>query len=96
MGTVTRNSLVELLQHEVGLSRLQASSFVEAMLGLFIETLIQGDNLKIVGFGTFGTREKAARMGRNPRSGEEALITARRVPYFRPSQTLRDRVNYTK
>ncbi|MDF7674970.1 integration host factor subunit alpha [Acetobacteraceae bacterium ESL0709] len=93
MASITRQSLIELLQKEVGLSRSQAAAFLGNMFGTFIEVLARGGTLKISGFGTFGTRKKAARIGRNPKNGKEAVITARCVPFFRPSQTLRDRVN---
>lgn len=93
MMSITRHSLIELLQKEEGLSRTHAASFLEVMFETIIEILSQGGTLKISGFGTFGTREKAERIGRNPKNGQEAVITARCVPFFRPSQTLRDRIN---
>ncbi|MXV44625.1 integration host factor subunit alpha [Saccharibacter sp. 17.LH.SD] len=93
MGTITRADLVELLQKENGFSRQEAVDFLEQMLELFIQTLEREDSLKLSGFGTFGVRSKATRVGRNPLTGEEALISARCVPFFRPSRFLREEVN---
>lgn len=93
MDTITRADLVDLLQKKSGFSRQEAMAFLEQMLELFAQTLEQGEGLKLSGFGTFGVREKTTRMGRNPLTGQEALISARRVPFFRPSRLLRDIVN---
>lgn len=93
MDTITRADLVELLQRESKFSRLEAVSFLEQMLELFAQTLEKGENLKLSGFGTFDVREKTTRIGRNPLTGQEALISARCVPFFRPSRLLRDVVN---
>ncbi|CDG33674.1 integration host factor subunit alpha [Parasaccharibacter sp. TMW2.1882] len=93
METIARADLIELLQEEHGFSRQQATLFLEKMFELFIQTLEQGKSLKISGFGTFAVRDKATRLGRNPLTGKEAIISARRVPFFRPSRLLRDSVN---
>ena len=93
METIARADLVELLQEEHGFSRQQAILFLEEMFELFVQTLEQGESLKISGFGTFAVRDKATRLGRNPLTGQEAVISARRVPIFRPSRLLRENVN---
>ncbi|MCX8666641.1 integration host factor subunit alpha [Acetobacteraceae bacterium B3987] len=93
METIARADLIELLQEEHGFSRQQATLFLEEMFELFVQTLEQGKSLKISGFGTFSVRDKAPRLGRNPLTGEEAVISARRVPFFRPSRLLRESVN---
>lgn len=93
METIARADLIELLQEEHGFSRQQAILFLEEMFELFVQTLEQGEPLKISGFGTFAVRDKATRLGRNPLTGQEAVISARRVPYFRPSRLLRESVN---
>ncbi len=92
METIARADLIELLQEQNGLSRQQAISLLEEMFSLFVQTLEEGKPLKISGFGTFGVRDKATRLGRNPLTGKEAVITARRVPFFRPSRLLRESV----
>ncbi|MCX5619369.1 integration host factor subunit alpha [Bombella pollinis] len=93
METIARADLVDFLQEEQGFSRQQATLFLEEMFELFVQTLERGEPLKISGFGTFAVRDKAPRLGRNPLTGEEAVISARRVPFFRPSRLLRDSVN---
>jgi len=77
---------------EVGLPREDASRMLESVLSELVEELARGSLVKIVRFGNFQAREKRERTGRNPRTGKEAKITARRVVSFRPSLLLRDRV----
>ncbi|MCX5614321.1 integration host factor subunit alpha [Bombella saccharophila] len=93
METIARADLIDLLQEEQGFSRQQATLFLEEMFELFVQTLERGEPLKVSGFGTFDVRDKATRLGRNPLTGEEAVISARRVPFFRPSRLLRESVN---
>lgn len=93
MDTVTRANLVDLLQRKNGFSRQEAMFFLETMLGIFSQTLEKGESLKISGFGTFSVRDKKPRIGRNPMTKREAVISARCVPFFRPSRFLRDMVN---
>ena len=91
--TLTRSDLSEAVYREVGLSRNECAQLVESILEQISEALIQGDSVKISSFGTFAVREKGARMGRNPKTGEEVPIDPRRVLVFRPSHILKDRVN---
>lgn len=91
--TLTRSDLSEAVYREVGLSRNECSQLVEAILDRISEALIKGETVKISSFGTFAVREKGARMGRNPKTGEEVPIDPRRVLVFRPSHILKDRVN---
>ncbi|MCX5615928.1 integration host factor subunit alpha [Bombella sp. TMW 2.2559] len=93
METIVRTDLIELLQREHGFSRRQAVLFLQEMFELFVEILERGEPLKISGFGTFSVRDKPTRVGRNPLTGQEAIISARRVPFFRPSCLLRESVN---
>jgi integration host factor subunit alpha len=90
--TLTRADLAELLHAEIGLPRSQCASIVEEMIGHMCNALASGQNVKISGFGTFVLRDKAERIGRNPKSGVEVPIAPRRVLTFRASQTLRDRI----
>lgn len=92
--TLTRSDLSEAVYREVGLSRNECAQLVETILGLVSEALIEGDAVKISSFGTFSVREKGARIGRNPKTGEEVPIDPRRVLVFRPSHILKDRVNH--
>jgi integration host factor subunit alpha len=91
--TLTRAEIAELLNRQVGLSRAESADLVEQVLDLVTEALVNGENVKISGFGTFVLRDKNERVGRNPKTGIEVPITPRRVLTFRPSQSLRDRVS---
>lgn len=90
--TLTRADLAEILHGEIGLPRSQCAGIVEQVIGHMCEALVAGENVKISGFGTFVLRDKAERIGRNPKSGVEVPIAPRRVLTFRASQTLRDRI----
>ena len=90
--TLTRVDLAEAINRKLGLSRAESLGLVEAILGHMSDALAQGENVKISGFGTFVLRDKAQRIGRNPKTGVEVPITPRRVLTFRASQMLKDRV----
>tara|TARA_Y100000996_G_scaffold130695_1_gene99306 strand:+ start:107 stop:436 length:330 start_codon:yes stop_codon:yes gene_type:complete len=91
--TITRAHLSEAVYKEVGLSRNESTQLVETVLHEIENTLVSGKNVKISSFGSFYVREKSQRIGRNPKTGEEVPILPRRVLVFRPSDTLRNRVN---
>ena len=91
--TLTRSDLSEAIYREIGLSRNESAEMVETILSRIVEALVRGESVKISSFGTFAVREKGARMGRNPKTGEEVPIDPRRVLVFRPSHILKDRVN---
>lgn len=90
--TLTRMDLSEAVFREVGLSRNESAQLVESVLGHMSDALVKGESVKISSFGTFTVREKAARVGRNPKTGEEVPISPRRVLTFRPSHLMKDRV----
>jgi len=90
--TLTRMDLGEAVFREVGLSRNDAAQMVESVLGHISDALVEGENVKISSFGTFSVRDKGARIGRNPKTGEEVPIQPRRVLTFRPSHLMKDRV----
>ncbi len=90
--TLTRMDLSEAIFREVGLSRNDSSQLVESVLTHMSDALVAGEQVKISSFGTFSVREKSARVGRNPKTGEEVLINPRRVLTFRPSHLMKDRV----
>ena len=90
--TLTRMHLSEAVFSEVGLSRYESAQLVESVLDHISEALIRNDVVKISSFGTFTTREKRPRIGRNPKTGTEAELSGRRVITFRPSQLMKDRV----
>ena len=91
--TLTRSDLSEAVYREIGLSRNESAEMVETILSRIVDALITGETVKISSFGTFAVRDKGARMGRNPKTGEEVPIEPRRVLVFRPSHILKDRVN---
>ncbi|MEO0999005.1 MAG: integration host factor subunit alpha [Pseudomonadota bacterium] len=92
--TLTRMDLSEAVYREVGLSRNESAELVESVLAHMSDALVRGESVKISSFGTFGVRAKSARMGRNPKTGEEVPIDPRRVLVFRPSHLMKDRVNH--
>ncbi|WP_102110139.1 integration host factor subunit alpha [Oceaniglobus roseus] len=90
--TLTRMDLSEAVFREVGLSRNESAQLVESVLGHMSDALASGDSVKISSFGTFSVRSKSARIGRNPKTGEEVPIHPRRVLTFRPSHLMKERV----
>ena len=90
--TLTRMDLSEAVFREVGLSRNDAAQLVESVLTHISDALVRGEQVKISSFGTFSVRDKAARVGRNPKTGEEVPIQPRRVLTFRPSHLMKERV----
>ena len=91
--TVTRAQLAEAVYQEVGLSRNDSSQLVDVILEEISQSLIKGDVVKLSSFGSFQVRNKAQRMGRNPKTGEEVPILPRRVLVFRASHVLKDKIN---
>jgi integration host factor subunit alpha len=91
--TLTRMDLSEAIFREVGLSRNDSSQLVESVLQHMSDALVSGEQVKISSFGTFSVREKSARVGRNPKTGEEVPINPRRVLTFRPSHLMKERVS---
>jgi integration host factor subunit alpha len=90
--TLTRMDLSEAVLREVGLSRNESATLVESVLQHMSDALATGETVKISSFGTFSVRDKAARVGRNPKTGDEVPISPRRVLTFRPSHLMKDRV----
>ncbi len=92
MNTLTRADLAEAINRKLGFSRSESLGMVESILSHMGDALAGGENVKISGFGTFLLRDKAQRIGRNPKTGVEVPITPRRVLTFRASQMLKDRI----
>ena len=90
METVTRTVLREAVRREVGLPRREAAQLVDAAIDTICERLVAGEPVKISGFGSFATRDKDPRMGRNPKTREPAPIAARRVVVYRSSGVLKE------
>lgn len=89
---LTKAELAESLFDELGLNKREAKEFVDRFFEEVRNTLAAGDQVKLSGFGNFELREKNQRPGRNPKTGEEIPISARRVVTFRPGQKLRAKV----
>ena len=90
--TLTRMDLSEAVFRAVGLSRNESAQLVERVIDMMSDALVDGEQVKISSFGTFSVRAKTARVGRNPKTGEEVPISPRRVLTFRPSHLMKDRV----
>lgn len=89
---LTKADMAEKLYEELGLNKREAKELVEAFFEEVRAALEAGDQVKLSGFGNFDLRDKNERPGRNPKTGEEIPITARRVVTFRPGQKLKARV----
>ncbi|HPY39550.1 MAG TPA: integration host factor subunit alpha [Thiolinea sp.] len=92
MTTLTKADMVEHLYEELGLNKREAKDLVEMFFEEVRLALGQGQNVKLSGFGNFMLRDKTQRPGRNPKTGEDIPVDARRVVTFRPGQKLKQRV----
>lgn len=90
--TLTKAELAELLFERLGLNKRESKDMVESFFDFVHKSLVQGEDVKLSGFGNFQLREKPQRPGRNPKTGEEIPITARRVVTFHASQKLKANV----
>ena len=90
--TLTRIDLITQFSRQLLIPQNQASFLIEAIIQEILKSLHEKDHLKISSFGTFLVHKKKPRTGRNPKTGEEALITARRSISFRSSQILKSRI----
>lgn len=93
--TMTKADLVEMLFNRMGMNKRDAKAMVDAFFDEIREALENGRTVKLSGFGNFQLRDKAQRPGRNPKTGEEIAITARRVVTFHASQKLKEAVAKT-
>lgn len=91
--TLTKAELVQRLFDSIGLNKREAADLIEGFFGEIALALERGDEVKLSGFGGFHLRDKAPRPGRNPKTGETSLISARRVVTFQPSQKLKATVD---
>jgi integration host factor subunit alpha len=93
---LTKASIVDLMTDELGFMRKQSAAAVETLLEIMKSALASGDDVLVSNFGKFCVRDKKERMGRNPATGEDKMLRARRVVTFKCSGRLRDRINYKK
>jgi len=92
-GAVTRSDLADAVHRKVGLSRAESAKFVEMVLDEIFERIVAREDVKLSSFGAFVVRAKKERLGRNPKTGAGAKISARLVVSFKPSNILRARIN---
>ena len=90
---MTKADLIEEVSRVVEMTRKDSEVIVEAIFDSIVRALRGGDKIEIRGFGSFRTRERQARIGRNPKTGERVDVPAKRIPYFKPSKELKDLVN---
>lgn len=90
---MTKADLVENVYLKTGFSKKESAEIVETVFDLMKDTLENGRKIKIAGFGNFIVKEKASRRGRNPQTGDEITITARKILTFKPSQVLKAAIN---
>lgn len=90
---MNKGELIEAVAAAAGLSRADATKAVDGVLDSVTRTLAGGGSVSLVGFGTFSVKARAARMGRNPRTGEAIQIKASNVPGFKAGKALKDAVN---
>lgn len=90
---MNKAELISSVAEKANLTKKDAEKALTAVLGTVEEALARGDKVQLVGFGTFETRDRAARKGRNPQTGEEISIAATKVPVFKAGKALRDSVS---
>ncbi len=90
---MTKADIVEQIYERVGFSKKESAELVEKVFSIIKDTLREGEKVKISGFGNFVVRQKNARKGRNPQTGEEILLEARKVLTFKPSLVLKTLLN---
>ena len=90
---MTKAELIANVAKKAELTQKDTEAAVNAFFSTVQESLAAGDNVQVIGFGTFEVRERAARVGRNPQTGEEIQIAAAKVPAFKPGKALKDAVN---
>jgi len=90
---VNKSELIDAIAASADLSKASASNALDATLKTIEAALAKGDQVTLVGFGTFAVKERAARTGRNPQTGEESQIKAAKVPGFKAGKGLKDAVN---
>jgi DNA-binding protein HU-beta len=89
---MNKQALVELVHGKLGGTKVQAEEVVEMLIAEITKTLKKGDEVSIAGLGIFSVKTRAARMARNPKTGESVKVAATRVPRFRPAKALKDAV----
>ena len=92
--TLTKADLIEEVLRITELPRKESETIVETIFDSIIQSLQQGQKIEIRGFGSFRTRERRGRVGRNPKTGAKVEVPAKKIPFFKPSKELKDVVNH--
>jgi integration host factor subunit beta len=90
---MTKADLIEEVSRVVEMTRKESEVIVEAIFDSIVRALRGGDKIEIRGFGSFRTRQRQSRVGRNPKTGTRVEVPAKKIPYFKPSKELKDVVN---
>ena len=91
--TLTKADLIEEVLRATELPRKESETIVETIFESIIEALQKGEKIEIRGFGSFRTRQRRGRVGRNPKTGAKVEVPAKKIPFFKPSKELKDFVN---
>lgn len=89
---MNKQALADWVHQKLGGTKVQAEEVVDGLFDAIIQTMKKGDEVSIAGFGIFSVKSRAARMARNPKTGEQVKVAAKRVPKFRPAKGLKDMV----
>ena len=89
---MNKTELVEMVAEKAGMTKKDSENAVAAVLDGITDTMVKGEKVQLVGFGTFEVRERKEREGRNPSTGETIKIAAQKVPAFKPGKALKDQV----
>jgi len=91
---MTKAELIEEVSKVVEMTRKDSETIVETIFDSIVNSLHKGEKIEIRGFGSFRTRQRQPRVGRNPKTGSRVEVPSKRIPYFKPSKELRDLVNH--
>lgn len=91
---MTKADLVEQVAHTTALTKKHAELIVNTVFESIVESLREGDKIELRGFGSFRIRQRNARIGRNPKTGEKVPVPAKRIPYFKPGKELKEMLNH--
>lgn len=87
---MNKKELIEAIAQETELQKTQVAKIIDSFTTIATDTLGKGEEVKLIGFGTFTAKERKERVGRNPQNGEEITIPAKRVPMFKPAKNLKE------
>ena len=90
---MTKADLIEEISHDIEMTQKDSEMIIEAIFDSIVRALRRGDKVEIRGLGSFGTRQRDPRVGRNPKTGERVEVLAKRVPFFKPGKELKELVN---